>query len=187
MWCGAGVGQCCGEVRCCGVERCCNVVRCWCGAVRRENVVRRACRKPIPWRSFERTHERMMKSFSRPWKASTEATSTSAYMAWVNTDANSGEDTAANRAEIAGVWTLICEGRCEHRCASAGARAERAGTARACERARGPCPHLSVRSVALHARDDVYIGVHEGVSSVNLSVRGRVRGERGMRRCAHQV
>ncbi|KAK1700433.1 hypothetical protein BDP55DRAFT_642936 [Colletotrichum godetiae] len=34
-------------------------------------------RKPMPWLSLERTHDKTMKSFSRPWKASTEATSTS--------------------------------------------------------------------------------------------------------------
>lgn len=34
-------------------------------------------RKPIPWCSLERTQERMMKSFSLPWKASTLATSIS--------------------------------------------------------------------------------------------------------------
>lgn len=34
-------------------------------------------RNPIPWCSLARTQERMMKSFSRPWKASTLAISTS--------------------------------------------------------------------------------------------------------------
>ena len=34
-------------------------------------------RKPMPWCSLERTQDRMMKSFSRPWKASTLATSIS--------------------------------------------------------------------------------------------------------------
>lgn len=33
-------------------------------------------RKPMPWCSLARTHDRMMKSFSLPWKASTLAIST---------------------------------------------------------------------------------------------------------------
>lgn len=33
-------------------------------------------RKPMPWCSLARTHDRMIKSFSRPWKASTLAIST---------------------------------------------------------------------------------------------------------------
>ena len=38
---------------------------------------RGSLRNPMPWCSLERTQERMMKSFSRPWKASTLATSSS--------------------------------------------------------------------------------------------------------------
>lgn len=34
-------------------------------------------RNPIPWCSFERTQDIIIKSFSRPWKASTLATSMS--------------------------------------------------------------------------------------------------------------
>lgn len=34
-------------------------------------------KNPIPWCSLARTQDRMMKSFSRPWKASTLAISTS--------------------------------------------------------------------------------------------------------------
>lgn len=33
----------------------------------------------MPWWSLERTHETTIKSFSRPWNASTLATSTSSY------------------------------------------------------------------------------------------------------------
>ena len=42
-------------------------------------------RKPIPVFSLLLTHERMMKSFSRPWNASTDATSTSPYNRVANT------------------------------------------------------------------------------------------------------
>ena len=38
---------------------------------------RGSLRKPIPWCSLARTQLRMMKSFSRPWNASTLATSSS--------------------------------------------------------------------------------------------------------------
>lgn len=38
---------------------------------------RGSLRKPMPWCSLALTHDRMMKSFSRPWKASTLAISTS--------------------------------------------------------------------------------------------------------------
>lgn len=34
-------------------------------------------RKPMPWNSLDRTHEKMIKSFSLPWNASTLDTSTS--------------------------------------------------------------------------------------------------------------
>ena len=38
-------------------------------------------KKPMPWVSLERTHETRIKSFSLPWKASTEATSIDSYSA----------------------------------------------------------------------------------------------------------
>mmetsp|Transcript_35460 Transcript_35460/g.99909 ORF Transcript_35460/g.99909 Transcript_35460/m.99909 type:complete len:237 (-) Transcript_35460:2142-2852(-) len=46
---------------------------------------RGSLRKPMPLCSLDRTHDRMMKSFSRPWKESTEATSTSRYSCWRST------------------------------------------------------------------------------------------------------
>mmetsp|Transcript_9771 Transcript_9771/g.39609 ORF Transcript_9771/g.39609 Transcript_9771/m.39609 type:complete len:214 (+) Transcript_9771:339-980(+) len=44
-------------------------------------------KKPMPVFSLLRTQERMMKSFSRPWNASTDATSTSPYSLVANTPA----------------------------------------------------------------------------------------------------
>jgi len=38
---------------------------------------RGSLRNPTPWCSFDRTHDKTMKSFSRPWNASTLATSIS--------------------------------------------------------------------------------------------------------------
>ena len=40
---------------------------------------RGSLKNPMPWCSLDRTHDRMMKSFSRPWKESTDATSISWY------------------------------------------------------------------------------------------------------------